>query len=96
MKEFFVYILTNKKYGVLYIGVTSNLSGRIWQHEKKITDGFSNKYNTKKLVYMERHESAVAAITREKQLKKWRREWKLDLIEKFNPSWDDLSGMLVA
>jgi putative endonuclease len=87
----FVYILANKKYGVLYIGVTSDLVGRVWQHKEAITNGFSRKYNTKILIYFEAHESAESAIMREKQLKKWNRMWKINLIEKANPAWKDLS-----
>lgn len=95
-KQFFVYILTNKRYGVLYIGVTSDLVRRMWQHKEELTGGFSSQYATKRLVYYEPHETALAAITREKQLKKWRRMWKIDLIEKFNPSWDDLGANLLG
>ena len=94
MKQFFVYILANKKYGVLYIGVTSNLLGRTWQHRLEITNGFSSKYKTKMLVYYEEHATAEAAIKREKQMKEWQRMWKIELIEKMNPSWKDLAEEL--
>ena len=89
-KHFFVYILASKKNGTLYIGVTSNLPQRIWQHKNKQVAGFTSKYNITKLVYYEFHENAENAITREKQLKKWNRTWKLQLIEKDNPLWKDL------
>ncbi len=91
MKQFFVYILTNKRYGVFYVGVTSDLMGRIWQHREKVMKGFSEKYNTRFLVYYEAHESAESAIKREKQLKRWQRMWKIELIEKMNPTWKDLA-----
>lgn len=91
MKQFFVYILTNKKYGVLYVGVTSNLLRRTCQHREEIANGFSSKYKTKMLVYYEEHASAEFAIKREKQIKEWQRMWKIELIEKMNPSWKDLA-----
>jgi putative endonuclease len=85
-----VYILSNKKDGPVYIGVTSNLNQRIWQHKNKLTSGFSAKYGLDKLVYYELHEEMSSAITREKRLKKWRRQWKLKLVQKQNPHWHDL------
>ncbi len=84
------YILTNKKNGVLYIGVTSNLVQRVWQHKNKQVKGFSQKYNVDVLVFYEQHENMESAITREKQLKKWDRDWKIELIEKENSKWEDL------
>jgi putative endonuclease len=90
-----VYILTNKPYGVLYIGVTSNLIQRIWQHKNHLTDGFSKKYNVNKLVYIEQCSEITSAIAREKQLKKWNRLWKIELIEKYNPQWQDLYSSIV-
>ena len=86
MKEYYIYILTNKKNGTLYIGMTSNLGQRLNQHKNKAIKGFSSKYNLDKLVYYETTDNAEAAITREKELKKWKRSWKLDLIEKQNPN----------
>ncbi len=86
----YVYILTNKKNGVLYVGVTTNLLRRIWSHKEKLEDGFTKKFNVQNLVYYETHGSVVDAIKREKQLKKWKREWKIKLIEKENPEWNDL------
>jgi putative endonuclease len=85
-----IYIITNKKNGVLYIGVTSDLSKRIWEHKNKITKGFAAKYNLDKLVYCEHYESIEEAITREKILKNWKRDWKIKLIEAANPHWNDL------
>lgn len=89
-KTFCVYILTNKIYGTLYVGVTSNLPKRIWEHKNKIVEGFSQKYDLDKLVYYEVHENAESAIKREKRLKKWDRKWKIELIQKQNPDWQDL------
>ena len=87
---YFVYILASKRNGTLYIGVTSNLPKRIWEHRNSIIKGFTQKYNVKNLVYYESHDDIYEAITREKQLKKWERQWKLELIEKDNPQWTDL------
>ena len=86
----YVYILTDKPRGVLYTGVTSALQRRVSQHRQNLTPGFSSKYQCKSLVWYERHESMTSAIQREKSIKRYRREWKLNLIEGFNPSWDDL------
>ena len=88
--EFYVYILASKRNGTLCTGVTSNLIKRIWQHKNGLVEGFSKEYNVKKLVYLEVHTNAESAITREKQIKKWRRAWKLRLIEEKNPEWKDL------
>lgn len=90
MKEFWVYMLASDHYGTLYIGVTSNLSKRIWEHKNNAVKGFTEKYDVHKLVYFEKHENAESALTREKQLKKWNRDWKINLIEKDNPYWEDL------
>ena len=84
------YIMASEKRGTLYIGVTSNLIQRVWQHKQGIAEGFSQRYGTKSLVYFEQHESMESAILREKQMKKWRRQWKLNLIAEQNPDWDDL------
>jgi len=90
MKEFYVYILCSKRNGTLYTGVTSNLPKRIYEHKHNLVDGFTKKYGVHSLVWFERHESADEAITREKQIKKWNRKWKLELIEEKNPEWNDL------
>ncbi|MBV7262731.1 GIY-YIG nuclease family protein [Photobacterium sp. WH24] len=85
-----VYILASKKNGTMYIGVTSNLVNRIWLHKQKEKYGFTRKYNVLRLVYFEQVDDMYSAIQREKQLKKWRRQWKMNLIEKSNPQWRDL------
>lgn len=85
-----VYILASKRNGTLYIGVTSNLVKRAWEHKQGVTGGFTQKYNVHRLVYYELFEDMPSAITREKQMKKWRRAWKIELIEKSNPAWIDL------
>ncbi|MDE0853464.1 MAG: GIY-YIG nuclease family protein [Nevskia sp.] len=89
-KHFFVYIMASARNGVLYVGVTSNLPQRIWQHKNDEIDGFTKKYQVHKLVWFEQHENAVSAITREKQVKKWNRMWKIREIEILNPTWRDL------
>ena len=90
MKQFAVYILANRYRGTLYIGVTSNLVQRIWRHRRHVIEGFTSRYDVVLLVYYELHESAEAAIRREKRLKTWLRDWKIDLIERSNPQWRDL------
>jgi putative endonuclease len=89
-KQGFVYILASKPHGVLYIGVTSDLVKRVWEHKQNIVEGFTEKYNVKMLVYYETSESIESVIVREKQLKKWNRQWKVRLIESANPEWKDL------
>src|ERR1043166_7811345 len=89
-KIFVVYIMASAKRGTLYIGVTSNLPKRVWKHREGIIDGFTKKYGVKDLVWYEVHEDPVSAITKEKQLKKWNRAWKLELIETKNPEWNVL------
>ncbi len=91
MKEaFYVYILTNKREGIFYIGVTCDLIKRIWEHKTKVVEGFTKRYNLTNLVYYEVYTNAEAAIKREKRLKRWSREWKIELIVKENPDWKDL------
>ncbi|UOA07371.1 GIY-YIG nuclease family protein [Methylobacter sp. S3L5C] len=85
-----VYILASHRNGTLYIGVTSNLIQRVWQHKIDLFEGFTKKYQVHILVYYELHNDMLSAITREKQLKKWNRNWKLMMIEKDNPTWRDL------
>ncbi len=92
--QFAVYMLASKRNGTLYIGVTSNLVKRVWEHKEGSVDGFSHEYGVTMLVWYELHDSAESAITREKQLKKWNRPWKLRLIEGMNPYWNDLYGTL--
>jgi len=90
MKTYYVYILASRKDGILYIGVTSNLKKRIYEHKEKLVEGFTKKYNVHILVYFESTTNVEAAIQREKRLKKWKRAWKIELIEKDNPQWKDL------
>jgi len=89
-----VYILASQRNGTLYIGVTSDLVKRIWQHQNNTVEGFTAKYKVHRLVYFEMHDDMRSAITREKQLKKWNRAWKLELIERHNPEWKDLSSQI--
>ena len=89
-----IYILTNSSNSTLYVSVTSNLPVRVTQHKEKLVDSFSQKYNLSKLVYYEQFQTMYDAISREKQLKNWRRTWKNELIEKLNPNWNDLSADL--
>lgn len=95
MKQPCVYILASKRHGTLYIGVTSDLLERIYQHKQKFVKGFTKRYKVDKLVYFETHEDMESAIKREKQLKAWNRQWKIELIEKNNPHWRDLYEGLV-
>ncbi|MGC4032203.1 MAG: GIY-YIG nuclease family protein [Tepidisphaeraceae bacterium] len=85
-----VYILASQRNGTLYIGVTSNLPQRVWQHKNDVVESFTQRYGVHLLVYYEQHGTMEQAITREKQLKKWNRAWKLRLIEEKNPNWNDL------
>ena len=86
-----VYIMTNYSETSLYIGVTSDLQKRVWEHKNKVVEGFTEKYNVDKLVYFEITDSIESAIKREKQLKNWHREWKINLIKEMNPEFKDLS-----
>ena len=90
MRRFFVYILASRKDGTLYTGVTSNLPRRAWEHRESVVSGFTKRYSVKRLVYVEEHATAETAIKREKAIKSWPRQWKIDLIEKDNPNWFDL------
>ncbi len=93
--NYYVYILASKRNGTLYIGVTSDLIKRVWEHKQKLADGFTKKYDVSVLVYFEKTSDVKEAIKREKQLKAWKRDWKLKLIEKDNPIWKDLyDGLL--
>lgn len=89
-KYYYIYILASKRNGALYIGITSGLIKRIWEHKNKLVDGFTRKYNINKLIYYEQYSDPENAIKREKRLKKYNRKWKLNLIEKVNPNWKDL------
>ena len=96
MKQPAVYILASQRNGTLYVGVTSDLLQRIWTHKNHLAEGFTHQYNVDQLVYYELHADMQAAITREKQLKKWNRAWKIALIEKLNPAWHDLWTEIVG
>ena len=85
-----VYILASNRNGTLYIGVTSDLPQRVWQHKKDLVDGFTKKYGLHRLVYYELHADMASAITRERHMKKWNRAWKLELIEKQNSKWEEI------
>jgi len=90
MKQYYVYILASKKNGVLYIGMTNDLRKRVFEHKNKLVNNFTKKYIINKLVYFEHTNQPQDAITREKRLKKWKRQWKIELIESMNPDWKDL------
>ena len=87
---YWVYILASAKHGTLYIGVTNDLVRRVYQHKNRITKGFTSQYKVHRLVWFETYDNPTSAIEREKEIKKWRREWKINLIEQDNPNWDDL------
>jgi len=87
--------MTNRPYGTLYVGVTSDLVRRVWEHREGLVEGFTERYGLKQLVHVERHEEIPAAIQREKNIKHWPRAWKVALIEKDNPNWDDLAGQVI-
>lgn len=86
--------MASKKDGVLYVGVTDNLTRRVYEHKNCLVDGFTSKYFVKKLVYYEQTNDSMVAIIKERQIKKWKREWKVELIEKLNPKWNDLYDKL--
>ena len=92
---YFVYIITNKPYGTLYVGVTRDLVRRIYEHRSGFVDGFSKRHDLGCLVWYESHEDILAAITREKLIKKWRRDWKINLVQTENPEWLDLYESIV-
>jgi putative endonuclease len=93
-RQYYVCILANRKHGALYIAITSDILRRVHEHKLKLVPGFTAKYGVDKLVYFEMFDDPASAIAREKQLKKWRRDWKLQLIESKNPGWVDLSQTL--
>ncbi|HTK85119.1 MAG TPA: GIY-YIG nuclease family protein [Patescibacteria group bacterium] len=95
-KYFYVYILCSEKYGTLYIGMTSNLAKRLWEHQNEVIEGFTQKYKVHKLIYFEKYDSFEPAALREKRLKAWKRDWKIRLIEEHNPHWLDLSAGISA
>ena len=95
-KAFCVYLLASARNGTLYVGVTSNLVQRVWQHKEGLVDGFTKEYAVKDLVWYEQHDNAESAIRREKQVKKWNREWKVRMLEEQNPYWNDLYPQIVG
>ena len=95
MKSYWVYILCSKRNGTIYVGVTNDIARRVYEHKKKLVEGFTKKYEIDKLVYAEECNDVDAAIRREKCIKEWKRKWKLDLIEKNNPEWSDLYDKII-
>ena len=95
-KSYYVYMLASRRNGTLYIGVTSDLIKRVWQHKNKLVEGFTEIYGVDKLVYYEQFQDVEYALNREKRLKKYNRKWKIDLIEKSNPDWKDLHEALIS
>jgi putative endonuclease len=89
---YFVYLLASRRHGTLYLGVTSDLLRRVWEHKNHVVPGFTTTHGVDRLVWYEAHCDITAAIMREKQIKKWRRDWKISLIEADNPDWRDLYG----
>jgi len=94
VKEFYVYMMTNRRRVVLYTGVTNDLTRRVWEHQNHVVKGFTSKYKLDCLVYYERFADALSAITREKEIKSWQREKKNDLVRKLNPKWENLAKKL--
>jgi putative endonuclease len=88
--NYFVYIIASRKDGAIYIGVSNDIVRRIYEHRNKVVPGFASKYNITRLVWFEMYDDPISAISREKELKKWKRSWKIQLIEKQNPQWNDL------
>jgi putative endonuclease len=96
MLAYYVYIMANKAFGTLYIGVTNDLIRRVWEHKEKLIEGFTKRYGLDRLVYYEVHDSIEAAIKREKQMKEWKRNWKLRQIMDMNPEWKDLYAEIIS
>lgn len=96
MRPCYVYILANRRYGVLYVGMTNNLARRIFEHQNRLVPGFTANYGVCRLVYVEEHTTALQARARERSLKRWHRTWKLKLVDQFNPEWRDLAEELAA
>jgi putative endonuclease len=95
-RQYFVYILANHRYGTLYVGITSDLVRRVWEHRSDLVPGFSREHGLHRLVWYEVHATAYEAITREKRIKKWHRDWKVNLVPEVNPMWDDLYEGIAA
>ena len=94
--SFYVYILASRRNGTLYIGMTDNLVQRVWMHRNNVVPGFTKAYGVKMLVWYEQHETRAEALTRERQMKRWNRKWKLQIIERSNPRWSDLYEALTV
>jgi len=94
--SFWVYILARRRNGTLYIGMTDDLIRRVWQHRQGLIPGFTKRYDVKMLVWYEQHATRDSALRRERQMKKWNRAWKLQVIERFNPAWEDLAERFTA
>jgi putative endonuclease len=94
--SYFVYILASRRHGTLYVGVTNDLARRVFEHREGLIKGFTYKYDVKRLVYFELHDDILEAIRREKLIKRWRRDWKIELVERDNPDWRDLYPNLTA
>jgi putative endonuclease len=94
-KQYYVYLITNKRYGTLYVGVTGDLVKRVYEHKNGFVEGFSKEHALHRLVWYEMHEDVMAAITREKLIKRWRRDWKINLIQELNPDWKDLYETII-
>ena len=94
--SYFVYLLASRRNGTLYLGVTRDLIRRVYEHKQKAADGFTARYDVGRLVWFERYDDPTNAITREKEIKKWRRAWKIELIEKDNPEWRDLYPRILS
>ena len=95
MRQYYVYILASKRNGTLYIGVTNNLLKRVYEHRNDFIDGFAKKYHIHNLVYYEVYSDITDAINREKRMKKWKRQWKIELIEKTNPQWREVYSDII-
>ena len=95
MNTYYVYLMASQKNGTLYVGVTNDLVRRVWEHKNDILEGFTKKYGVHRLVWYEETTDVDVAIQREKQIKKWRRQWKINLIKKENPEWEDLYDRLI-
>jgi putative endonuclease len=95
-KVYFVYIMASRPHGVLYVGMTSELANRAWQHREHVREGFTKRYWADRLVYFEAHTDARIAARRERAIKRWRRAWKIALIEQHNPTWRDLFAEVLA
>lgn len=93
--NYFVYLLASRRNGTLYTGMTNDLSRRVWEHQAGYIKGFTSRYNVRTLVWFEHHTDVQAALTREKRIKRWRRAWKIELIEAANPNWKDLYPTLI-